>query len=164
MPRTLPPPRSFADRFILNLATLGPTGHLPKAPGTWGSLVAVGSAPVFFLPLPIWGRFLILVGLLILGAWSAGQAAIILGQKDPSCVVIDELWGQWTALFFVPRADLHWLLAAFVLFRLFDIVKPWPIRASESWLPRGWGIMLDDGLAGLYALIILSCAQLLAWP
>lgn len=136
-------------------ATLGPAGRLPFAPGTWGSLVAALLAPLVFLPLPVWGRLGFLALLFPVGAWCASRAECVLNCSDPSCVVIDELWGQWIALLLLPAQEWPWILPAFVLFRIFDIRKPWPIRASEHWLPRGWGIMIDDGLAGVYALFVL---------
>jgi phosphatidylglycerophosphatase A len=94
--------------------------------------------------------------ILALGAWAASRAEVILGQKDPGCVVVDELLGQWAAC--APFHLTGWtpatpweLLALFGLFRCFDIVKPWPIRAVERNVPGGLGIMLDDLVAGLFA-------------
>lgn len=147
--------KSWADTLALNLATLGPAGRMPKAPGTWGSLVAAGLAPFLFLPLPLWGRLLVLLLLFPLGSWCAGRAERALGRKDPSGVVVDELWGQWIAVLPLATSDALWIIPAFLFFRLFDIAKPWPVRASERWLPGGWGIMIDDGLAGLYAMMAL---------
>lgn len=144
------------DRVALALATLGPVGRMPKAPGTWGSLAATLAAPWCFLPLPLPARLGALAGLLLLGAWAAGRAGRALGAEDPGCVVIDELLGQWTAFapFFLAGLDsrtLLELLALFALFRLFDILKPWPIRAVERGVRGGLGVMLDDLLAGLLA-------------
>ncbi|NLV96997.1 MAG: phosphatidylglycerophosphatase A [Desulfovibrionales bacterium] len=156
MLKVLPRPENTWDKVALWGATLGPAGRMPKAPGTWGSALALLLAWFLFLPLGLWARVLVLMFIFPLGAWWAGRAEKILDAQDPSCVVVDELWGQWLALLFLPNASLLWMLMAFFLFRCFDIIKPWPVRASEHWLPRGWGIMLDDGLAGLYALILLS--------
>jgi phosphatidylglycerophosphatase A len=154
--------KSWTDTVTLNLATLGPAGRMPKAPGTWGSLVAAILAPFLFLPLPLWGRLLVLMLLFPLGSWCAGRAEQIMGRKDPSCVVVDELWGLWIAVLPLAAADALWIIPAFLFFRLFDIAKPWPVRASERWLPGGWGIMIDDGLAGLYAMLaLLLCRALL---
>lgn len=159
MPETRP--ESLASRLAAQLATLGPAGRMPKAPGTWGSLAAAVAAPFLFLPLPLWARVAVLIALFPLGAWCAGQTERCLCCKDPSCVVVDELWGQWIALLPLTAAEPLWIVPAFLLFRLFDIAKPWPVRASEGWLPGGWGIMIDDGFAGIYALIVLSACRAL---
>lgn len=130
------------------LATWFGSGLAPKAPGTVGTLatvplaVALGFAPPWALPV---------AALLVtaLGVWSAGAHARDLGLKDPQQVVIDEsagfLWACCGGPFGWPT-----LVAAFVLFRLFDILKPWPVSALER-LPGGWGIMMDDVAAGLLA-------------
>ncbi|WP_028578284.1 phosphatidylglycerophosphatase A family protein [Desulfomicrobium escambiense] len=159
MPETKPEPLS--SRLATHLATLGPAGRMPKAPGTWGSLAAAAAAPVLFLPLPLWARLAVLAVLFPVGAWCAGRTEKCLCCKDPSCVVVDELWGQWIALLPLGAAEPLWIVPAFLLFRLFDIAKPWPVRASERWLPGGWGIMIDDGLAGLYALLVLLVCRAL---
>ncbi|MFO7803079.1 MAG: phosphatidylglycerophosphatase A [Desulfovermiculus sp.] len=141
------------------IATLGPVGHLPKAPGTWGSLVAVLCAPWLFLP---WGlplRLCILLALFLIGAWSAGHYEGKTGRKDPGQVVIDEALGQWTSLLLVSLCT-WWILAlAFVLFRLLDVIKPWPIKASEKWLPGGYGVMVDDFLAGIMVGVLVLFGQ-----
>ena len=158
----LPRPASLMDALALHLATLGPAGRMPKAPGTWGSLAAAVLAPFLFLPLPFLARLAALLLLFPAGAWSAGRAEHVLGRKDPGHVVVDELWGQWIAILPLAAAEAYWIIPAFLLFRLFDIAKPWPVRASERWLPGGWGIMIDDGFAGLYAMIaVLACRALL---
>ena len=159
MPETTP--ETFVSRLAAQLATLGPAGRMPKAPGTWGSLAAAVAAPFLFLPLPMWARVAVLIALFPLGAWCAGRTETLLCCKDPSCVVVDELWGQWIALLPLTAAEPLWIVPAFLLFRLFDIAKPWPVRASERWLPGGWGIMIDDGLAGIYALLVLSACRAL---
>lgn len=149
------------DALRLNLATLGPAGRMPKAPGTWGSLAAAVLAPFLFLPLPLWGRIVVVLLLFPLGSWCAGLAEQSMCRKDPSCVVVDELWGQWITLLPLAATDTLWIIPAFLFFRLFDIIKPWPVRASERWLPGGWGIMIDDGLAGIYAMAtLLACRAL----
>jgi len=157
----LPPATNKIDALLLNLATLGPMGRMPKAPGTWGSLAAAIFAPFLFLPLPFWGRIVLLLLLFPVGSWCAGRAEQSLGHKDPSFVVVDELWGQWITLLPLAATDAYWILPAFLFFRLFDIAKPWPVRASERWLPGGWGIMIDDGLAGVYAMMALLLCRAL---
>ena len=152
---------NWLESLPLNLATLGAAGRMPKAPGTWGSLVAAILAPFLFLPLPIWGRIVVLLLLFPFGSWCAGKAEKSMCCKDPSCVVVDELWGQWITLLPLAVSDTFWIIPAFLFFRLFDITKPWPVRASERWLPGGWGIMIDDGLAGLYAMMALLVCRAL---
>ena len=88
------------------------------------------------------------------GIWSAGRAAILKRTKDPQLVVIDEVLGQWIALAAIPHWSWQWALAAFALFRLFDITKPWPVRQLED-LPGGTGIVADDLGAGLYGAAVL---------
>lgn len=146
------------DRLNTALATLGPIGHFPKAPGTWGSLAAVVAAPWLFLPLPLWGRLAVLAVVLVVGIRACSCAECTLDCKDPGCVIIDELFGQWLTLLFFPGMAIWYLLPAFVLFRIFDILKPWPVRWAENRFEGGLGVMLDDGVAGLYA---LGCLHLL---
>jgi len=206
--------------FALAIATACGVGYLPKAPGTFGSLVGILTAmatALFFLRphslrdllstrrlseatlmdhsflvpgeeihnaalvLPVVSAILLVLFLSLVGVWSAGRAAAYAGVHDPQHVVIDEVAGQHITLLLplipiaVPdlaaRMDfstyaifsalsmLNWkyLLAGFVLFRLFDIWKPYPIRNLEK-LPGGWGVMADDWLAGLYAAILLKVA------
>lgn len=150
---------SASDRIATAFATLGPVGHLPAGPGTWGSAVAVITAPFLFMPFSPLTRSLILAALFVLGSLAATRAEVVLGKKDPGCVIIDEVLGQW--LTYLPFSILPtWqVLAGFAFFRLFDIAKPFPIRRAENWLPAGWGVMLDDVLAGLYAAAALYGAR-----
>ena len=157
---------TFLDRAALHFARLDPSGLSPKAPGTAGSFFSVLLAPFLFLPFGLPARLAILAAVFILGALAATRAEALLGRKDPGCIVIDELVGQWIAMLFLSSfsADSTWCDAAFLLvpfafFRLFDIWKPWPVHASESWLPAGWGIMIDDVFAGLWALASTSAAH-----
>ncbi len=142
--------------FKINLtaiATLGPIGFLPKAPGTWGSAAALITAPFLFFPLPIPIRVIVLGLLFYFGAIVCSAAETELDEKDPGCVVIDEVLGQWVV--FLPFAGIvGWhAIAGFILFRLFDIYKPWPVKASEKWLKGGYGVMIDDLFAGIYAML-----------
>lgn len=150
----------LSDRLILAFCRVEPAGLSPKAPGTMGSLVAVLLAPFIFMPLGLPVRLLVLAALFVLGGLAASRAEKILGREDPGCVVIDEVLGQWIAL--LPFTALVWweLGIAFALFRLFDIAKPWPVKASEDWLPGGFGIMIDDLFAGVYAMIGLYLLKL----
>lgn len=175
-------PRSVVDCFALHISRLLFAGLSPRAPGTAGSALAAALAPWFFLPLQASARVVLLVLLYALGSWAAGRAERLIGSKDPSCVVVDELVGQWIALFplcsplfspLVPAlfpgpavgpadAPLILLAAGFILFRLFDITKPGVVKKSENWLKGGQGIMIDDVLAGILALAAL-CAFCLLW-
>lgn len=133
------------------IATVFGVGKLPVAPGTWGSLVA--GLVWYFSNLADYQDYFIGLTLLviIIGIWSGSRYAQAKGHSDPSEVVIDEWAGQWIALWFVPQV---WFMGgmAFILFRVFDIAKPWPIRKLET-VSGSWGIMLDDLAAGIFALI-----------
>ena len=140
--------------LISGLATFGGAGYFPVAPGTLTSfLIVLGYRALFHrLSWPIY----LGIGLLIyaLGVWSATKYAQRIKKEDPRTVVIDEVLGQWIALLLVPPA---WglLFLSFFLFRLFDIFKPLFIQKAETF-QAGWGIMLDDILAGFYASIVLN--------
>jgi phosphatidylglycerophosphatase A len=220
--------RKKKPRLAIAIATAFGVGYIPKAPGTFGSLVGVATAvlsAIFFLrPTSIRGIFSLhpltdavfsdnhflvpgsdihnstlalplvcALGLLVIlggiGVWSASRAADFAGIKDPQFVVIDEVAGQHLTLLLplIPLALPHltehldfstyaifftlslvnwkYLLLGFLLFRVFDIWKPFPVRQLEK-LPRGWGIMADDWMAGIYAAILLRVALhfgLLGW-
>lgn len=206
--------------LALAIATALGVGYIPKAPGTFGSLVGVATAflsAVFFLrpadlgsllslhpdyeavlrdqhflvpgsdlhdavlALPIFCALGLLVLLGAIGVWSASRAAAYAGIEDPQFVVIDEVAGQHLALLLplipiaLPHLTTHmdlssfaiffalslvnwkYLLLGFILFRVFDIWKPWPVCQLEK-MPRGWGIMADDWMAGIYAAILLRVA------
>jgi phosphatidylglycerophosphatase A len=133
-------------------------GHFPKGPGTAGSLGALLVAlPLVSAGLPPWGFLLLSLVLLYPGIAASSSVAIRSGLKDPQIVVIDEVLGQWITL--AGASVLNWksFLLAFVLFRLFDILKPPPIRRLER-IPGGAGIVLDDILAGVYGAIVLAIA------
>ncbi|KHK02203.1 phosphatidylglycerophosphatase A family protein [Desulfovibrio sp. TomC] len=143
------------DRLALLVSGLGPLGRMPYAQGTWGSAAAVLLAPVCFLPLPIFARLLLLALVFYIGAKAADRTESILGRKDPGHVVIDELVGQWLTFLPLAAPSTFDMVAGFFLFRAFDILKPPPVRASENWLPGGYGVMIDDVLAGIYACLSL---------
>lgn len=129
-------------------------GLLPKAPGTWGSLAALPFAWFIYS----YGGYQILLlataGIFAAGVWMSGIAAAESGAEDPGEVVIDEVAGQWLTLVVVPP-DFLLYAAGFVLFRVFDIWKPWPVSWADRNLKGGLGIMADDVLAGVYAAVIL---------
>jgi len=142
-------------KLAILLATFFGAGYSPVAPGTAGSLAAVAIA--LLLHLPAW-QYAVLAALLFLPAvWAAGVTARTLQKKDPGLVVVDEVIGQWIALAGAPTLNWETYLAAFLLFRLFDIWKPPPVRQLES-LPGGWGINADDVMAGVYAALMLWLA------
>jgi len=135
-------------------------GWLPGAPGTWGSLAAL---PFAWLILTYGGPgSLALAALALFGAgcWAADIAARETNTKDPRWIVIDEVVGQWLTLLAAPFT-LVGFAASFVLFRLFDIWKPWPIGWADRRLEGGFGIMIDDVLAAIYAAIILAVGRAL---
>jgi phosphatidylglycerophosphatase A len=136
------------------LATWFGAGLLPKAPGTWGSLAAIP----FGLALSwLGGPWLLLAAaaaIFLAGIWAGGRYAEERGIADPSAVVIDEVAGQWIAL--APALLNPWLIAlAFLAFRVFDIVKPWPVGWLDRELKGGLGIMADDVLAGVYGAVVV---------
>ena len=148
------------DRLALLVSGLGPIGRMNGPRGTWGSAAAVLVAPALFLPLPFLARLLVLAVIFYVGAKAADRTEIILGVKDPGHVVIDELVGQWLTFLPLAAPTTFELVAGFFLFRAFDILKPPPVRASENWLPGGYGVMIDDVLAGVYAAV---CLLVLIW-
>jgi len=142
------------------IATAGGAGYFPLAPGTAGSLLGV--AVVISLgrlplrpPLAIAVLAACSVALFALGVWAAGKAEDFFGRTDPGQVVVDEVVGQMLTFLLIPHATWKWLAGGFLLFRAFDIVKPFPARQAER-IPRGWGIMLDDVVAGMYSLAVLA--------
>lgn len=140
-------------------STLFGVGFFPKAPGTASSAVALLAYILLMSHLPWPAYIAFLIALLVLGGAAAAVYAADLGQSDPQCIVIDEAFGQFLALFLVPVAWLP-LTAAFVFFRFFDIIKPYPIKRLER-LPGAWGIMADDAGAGLAAGVLVHVLMLL---
>jgi phosphatidylglycerophosphatase A len=141
------------------LSTWFGCGYAPSAPGTVGAAAAIGIAVLiehYTAARPGWFAALAL-GVSAPGIWAAGETARHWKIKDPGFVVVDEVVGQWLAL--SGAVTLNWksYLAAFVLFRLFDIWKPPPVRQLES-LPGGLGIVADDLMAGFYAALVLFLA------
>jgi phosphatidylglycerophosphatase A len=135
------------------------SGYFPLAPGTAGSALGVALVIAFrqtsLTPLWLGISLAAFAGLLFLvGVWSAGKAERVFGRVDPGQVVIDEVVGQIITFVATPRVTWKGLLVGFILFRVFDIVKPFPARRAERF-PGGWGIMMDDLIAGLYSLIVL---------
>ena len=143
-------------RFAMQTATLGPIGkHLP-APGTAGSLVALPFG-YFLLQMSWLSLFVASILCLLIGVWSSNHYGRISGKKDASEVIIDEVAGQWITMLFIP-ATLGWVIAAFITFRLFDILKPGPVKLAEH-MKEGVGVMADDVVAALLAGMVLMVMQ-----
>lgn len=177
-----PPPSSSPaqrpPRLALLIATGFGLGYVPRAPGTAASLIATLLAgftgiylvifwlePVGFFvrkSISVFGVFFymdrmsffaVAAVIAAVGVWASSRATRYFVAADPQKVVIDEISGQMLT-FVASRFDWQYLVAGFILFRVFDIWKPWPVRAAER-LPGGWGIMADDWLAGIYAALCL---------
>ena len=152
------PAVGWRDRAVLGIATVGPCGHAPTAPGTFGSAAGLllfwavrgsGSLAV---------ELAVLLAVTAIGVAAATRAESVTGRHDPGLIVIDETAGMLLTLAAVPVGP-GGAVAGFLAFRLFDIVKPFPARRAER-LPGGWGVMADDLVAGLYAQALL---RLLLW-
>lgn len=130
------------------------TGLMPFAPGTWGTLAAI---PLFLLLMgvsPVVYLFIVIAAF-ILGVWVSESVSRDLAVHDFSGIVWDEVVGYLLTMFMVP-ATFTWIISGFILFRFFDILKPWPIRYIDKHVHGGLGIMLDDILAAIPAWIILQ--------
>lgn len=155
------------DRLKLKKVALGsPSGFLafgfgsglsPFAPGTMGTLVAV---PFIFALKALGdpGFWIALLLLFLFGVFICEHVSRKLGVHDHGGIVWDEMLGYWLSAAFIPL-QWHWLLAAFLLFRFFDIVKPWPIRQLDRKVSGGFGIMIDDVVAALFTMVILAVLQ-----
>ena len=133
-------------------------GFLPKAPGTWGSILDVGLW--LLVPDDLLWQIVVCTGGFLLGSWLVERVCQRYGGIDAPEIVFDEIVGVWIALIGVPF-DIGWLLYGFVWFRLFDILKPWPVGWADRSLKGGIGVMVDDVLAGLLALGVLNVSVFL---
>jgi phosphatidylglycerophosphatase A len=145
-----------AKSVILFIAQGAYSGRLPFAPGTAGTVVGVllyllvkGLGPAWYLAAA--------AAVIVIGIWTAGRAEVQLGKKDAQSIVIDEIAGYLVAMFLVP-AGWGFIVAGFLLFRFFDIAKPWPLKRLQD-LHGGAGVMLDDIGAGIYANIVLQIGR-----
>ena len=136
------------------------TGYLPIASGTWGSLGALPFAWLIMDRFGPLGLALAAAAAFLAGIWASVVILRRSGRKDPSCIVIDEVAGQWIALLPVLPLDPVLYAIGFVLFRIFDVVKPWPANWCDQRMPGAWGVMLDDIVAGVYAAIALHLIAL----
>jgi len=158
--------------FSWIIATWFGSGLLPIAPGTWGSLAAF---PFAYIISVYSGPYVLIIGtvaLFFIGMSASNNVVKSAQEKDPGFIVVDEVVGQWIALlplaflnhYFGPNLS-YWVFApiaavAFLAFRIYDIWKPWPISYVDKNVPGGFGIMLDDVIAGFYALIITSALSI----
>lgn len=153
------PPRQLRTSPAFWIASGGGSGLAPIASGTFGSLAAL--LPWLLLrELPPWAYLLAVLAVFALGVWAAQRVIETMREEDPGVVVIDEFIGLWLTLFLAPPGWL-WLLVGFLVFRLFDIWKPWPVRWADRRLKGGLGTMVDDVLAGAYGFLCLQGLALL---
>jgi phosphatidylglycerophosphatase A len=143
--------------FILLLATGFGVGNSPVAPGTLGTLVAI---PIYYFlsenPSPLYE--ITLIGFFFLSVWISENAEAFFGKKDDPRIVIDEVMGFLITMLWLPKT-IFFIILGFFLFRFFDIVKPFPIRHLERQLKGGFGVVLDDVMAGIYANVVLHLLQ-----
>jgi len=150
--------RPLRSRLAVAFASFGYVGFAPVAPGTVGSAAAIPFFLLLRLAHSAWLEIAVCAAIVVAGAWSARITEQALGVEDPGPVVIDEVVGMFVSLLFLPATWLV-VLAGFVAFRVFDIIKPWPANRLED-VPGGWGVMADDVMAGIYANLTL---QFLLW-
>jgi phosphatidylglycerophosphatase A len=149
--------RTAVERLALLIATVGGVGRAPFAPGTVASTVTAIAIGLAAPSRPALIAFVVAV--VLVGTWAAQVAERSLGKKDPSAIVIDEVAGMALSVLALPVTP-GVLLAGFVLFRVFDVVKLYPANALQR-LPGGVGVMIDDLVAGLYALLVLLAVRAL---
>jgi len=153
--KTIPPALLLDPRHFLSLG-FG-SGLAPLAPGTFGTLAAV---PVYWMMSTLALEIYLIITLLafLLGIYLCGFTSRRLGVHDHSGIVWDEVVGYLITMIAVP-VSWTWMLAGFILFRFFDVLKPWPIRWADKRLHGGFGIMFDDVLAGIFSLLALHSIQ-----
>jgi phosphatidylglycerophosphatase A len=143
------------------LATVGGAGYAPVAPGTVASALTV--LLLWLVPFTGAGLVLFVAAVVVVGTWAAHHAEAAIGGKDPGAIVIDEVAGMALSVVVFPLS-VPVLATGFVLFRLFDIVKPFPARDSQR-IGGGVGVMVDDLIAGVYALTVVALMRwLVRWP
>ena len=137
-------------------------GALPRAPGTWGTLIAL---PFYLLlmHLPLIHYLGLMLVLFLFGIWICGKAGRALGVHDHGAIVWDEMVGYWISMAVAPPGWL-WIGAGFILFRLFDIWKPWPIAWLDRRITGGLGVMIDDLVAGVYTAVCLYVGGVIVTP
>lgn len=130
------------------------SGYSPFASGTAGSIIAIPVCVIMML-MPSWLGAISLTSLIVFALWACDKAADIIGEEDPGCIVLDEIAGMAVTLSGV-NPDIKNIIAGFILFRIFDILKPWPVKNLEKLFKGGTGIVADDLAAGVYASIVLN--------
>ncbi|MCZ6488824.1 MAG: phosphatidylglycerophosphatase A [Gammaproteobacteria bacterium] len=135
------------------------SGLSPYAPGTMGTLVAI---PLYLLlsQLELVPYLIVVAAGFFIGVFLCHKTSKALGVHDHSGIVWDEFIGYWITMIAIPAVTWQWILAGFLLFRFFDIVKPWPVKLADKRITGGFGIMIDDLLAGLYAFACLQISWL----
>ncbi len=146
----------MSDRLIRFVAGGFGTGRSPIVPGTVGTVIGVAYAWAL-VPLPWVARLVVVVLVTLAGVYLCGRAEKIIGATDPHEIVLDEIVAFPVAVFFEPPGLIAWT-AAFVIFRVIDVVKPYPIRGSQR-LPGGWGVVVDDVLAAFYTALLLQLGR-----
>ncbi|MCK0165022.1 phosphatidylglycerophosphatase A [Marinobacter sp. S6332] len=161
LPQAILPP-GFLKNPVHLLAFGFGSGAAPRAPGTWGSLAAI---PLWygFAWLPPIAYWAIVALAFVLGVWLCGKTASDLKVHDHGGIVWDEFVGMWIALGLFPD-QIYGVLSAFLVFRFFDVLKPWPINWLDERLPGGLGIMVDDVVAGVMALLCLLAIDIWLMP
>lgn len=157
---TLQPDFKFVFAHPAHLIAFGfGSGLVPKAPGTAGTLLGL---PLFWATSAVASdlpnQIILLIAMFVLGIWACGRSGRALGVADHGGMVWDEIVAFALVLLFTPAGGA-WLVLAFALFRLFDILKPWPIRLADTRLKGGFGVMFDDLLAALYAIAVIKGVQ-----
>jgi len=144
---------NFRDKVFVFFATGCLVGKVPFAPGTFGSLLGI---PLYYLlsKVELWQLLIVTLLFIVFAIWIANAAEKILGKKDPGSIVIDEIAGQLVTFIGIPLSPFT-AVTGFILFRIFDIWKPYPIRAMERKIPGGAGVVMDDVIAGIYGNIAL---------
>ena len=141
------------------LATGFGSGLSPFAPGTFGTLAAIPFyLLMMYLPLSVYIAVTVVAA--VAGIWICQSATKAIGQDDHGSIVWDEFVGVWITMIAAPKG-LLWLLAGFLIFRVFDIIKPWPIRWLDRYVKGGLGIMVDDVLAGVFGLVVMKVLALI---
>jgi len=159
---TINPRPNLAHPGVL-MATWFGAGYLPKAPGTWGSLGALPFAWLLVDRGGLWALGLATLIVFFVGLWASKDFMDRTQAHDPGAIVIDEVAGQWLVLLAAPLDPLAYAMG-FALFRLFDVLKPWPISWADRAIGGAWGVMVDDVLAGLAGLAVLYPVVLYGGP
>lgn len=141
------------------IATWFGCGLMVPAPGTWGTLGALPFGMILMVAGGFWGLIAGLAFIIPLGFWASKKFEDMIGDHDSSMIVIDEVAGLWIALLAAVGQDKLYILAAFLLFRFFDILKPWPVSFFDKKCKGATGVMLDDLMAGIYAAVVMMGIQ-----